>query len=139
MMKLEKSIISIIMIITVALLLTGCSYVSNSIEEEFSERSSFTGEATYDGTHVTITWDDSDSDVGDVYDIFITSEPNDEFSDYEHIPPTPTCTSSPFIYTFNPPAARRGIYFFRIAKFSRNDKNELVMDEVSAAIKVLIY
>mgnify|MGYP001158014795 CR=1 FL=1 len=77
----------IILIPFILSLLSGCSYVTDSIEAAITERASFSASATYNAgppASVTITWDESDmtSDFAG-YEIYRTKYPNDEYSEYE--------------------------------------------------------
>lgn len=81
-----KYIKLIILAISLSTLFTGCSYVSDMAEAAITTRASFDADAVYDPATktVTISWDHTDS--GDSFagiEIYRTSEPNREFSDYE--------------------------------------------------------
>ena len=141
-MNLMKTLTKIFFLLTVIIYFTGCSYITNEIDEELNERSSFTGKGVYNqSTHtVTISWDETWSSV-DHFEIYRTAEPNDEFSDYEYIG---SCSSDEESYNDIIPASLiRGIYFYRIAKIKKSDddddgEEEPYIDEVSGYIMVKI-
>ena len=65
---------------------TGCSYVSDMVEGAITKRSGFSITADYDSVlkRVTVTWDELDSsDNFAGYEIYITSEKDDEYAGYE--------------------------------------------------------
>jgi len=67
------------------MLITGCSYVSDSIEGAITDRSSFTLNAEYSkiGGHVDLTWEETDSSSNFAgIEIYRTKYPNDEYSEY---------------------------------------------------------
>ncbi len=114
-----------------ALLFTGCSYVTNETEEYFNDKSSFSGTATFDGNFVKLEWKEIDDKFQ--YQIFKTTEPNDEFSDYKYIDSTFLETYSEMI-----PPSVTGVFYYRIAAVIRSDNGVLEFDKVSGPIRVEI-
>ena len=126
--------IILLFIAATAFLSTGCSYVSDMIEGAITDRASFSAHATYSGGVVTITWDDQDTD-SDYFagiEIYITKEPNDEYSEYitigdQFITPLENLDDSGTVsFTYNPSTIESnpllwGKYFFRVAYIDWDD------------------
>ncbi|HXK65622.1 MAG TPA: hypothetical protein PK348_05100 [Spirochaetota bacterium] len=126
-----------------------CSYVADYIEGEITNRARFSISAHYEaGTGVIVEWDanpGNDSFAG--YEIYMTQEPNNEYSDYFVIgAPYDIGTSSyfqidgalsnssttQFIHTSLPPS---GIYFYRVGviEWDERDYNNDGEDEKKPA------
>lgn len=120
-------------IISIALaqfLLTGCSYVSDYVEGEITNRASFSIEAEQSGSSVIITWKetDSSSDFAGI-EIYRTRKANDEYAGYVLVAnrfngslsgnlsngSTTSCTvNGPSLDGATVPAGTSGIYFYRV-------------------------
>ncbi len=128
---MKNRIIIITALLTASL--TGCSYVSDMIEGAISQRSSFSAEAAYDGSDVTVTWDaaDSDSDFAG-FEIYRTSQPNDEYSTYITVADRFLYTSdgldstSTVSFTYNAAdvESKPGKYFYRVGVIYWDDPVE---------------
>jgi len=82
-MRLLKYIFYIISSLVLVSGSTACSYVSDTVEGLITDRASFSATAEYDGSGVIIRWDETDdSDDFAGYEIYRTSDPNDEFTSY---------------------------------------------------------
>lgn len=80
--KIMKNLI-ILAAAFISLTLSGCSYVTDMIEAGITERASFSADAVYTGGNVIISWDQADSNEDFVgIEIYRTSRPNDEYSEY---------------------------------------------------------
>lgn len=118
-----------------SLTITGCSYVTDMIEAAISERASFSITAEYNAGQVIIRWDNPDSsDYFAGVEIYRTSIPDDEYSDYETVAdrfytgysslgtPINTCID------LAPPSGSGKTYFYRIGIIHWNepeaDRNE---------------
>lgn len=122
-----------------AIIMTGCSYVTDSIEGAITNRASFSADAVYSGGSVTITWDeaDFDSDFAGI-EIYRTSEPNDEYSNYMLVASQYqiwngsgyTSTSTPelgYYYTTSytdTSSLSSGIYFYRVGIIYWDDPSD---------------
>ncbi len=81
-----KYIKLIILATFLSTMFTGCSYVSDYVEGKISDRASFAVEAEYIQVDddVALSWDETDSsDNFAGIEIYRTSRPNDEYSEYE--------------------------------------------------------
>lgn len=76
-----------ILAITMFASVTACSYVVDMVERSITKRASFSVNATYDSVAhtVTITWDESGGGNFAGYEVYVTSDPDDEYSGYEII------------------------------------------------------
>jgi len=77
-----QSILSKIIVVLFLVSCIGCSYIADSIEAELTNRANFSIDAYYDSGSVIISWDanpDYDSFAG--YEIYMTGDANDEFSE----------------------------------------------------------
>jgi len=131
-MKYIKLIIIITLLNTA---FTGCSYVSDYVEGEITNRASFSAEATYSGGTVTVTWDKTDSsDSFAGIEIYRTSDKNDEYADYElvasryfntHIGDNLDDGTTTSYTDTTPPSS--GIYFYRVGfiHIERDDNDVL--------------
>lgn len=97
---------------------SGCSYVSDYVEGVITDRASFSVKAVYNAGTVTVTWDktDSSSDFAG-FEIYRTSQENDEYADYTRIASRYTDSSlangsiTTYVDTALPSS---GIYFYRV-------------------------
>ncbi len=122
--------IKLIIFISLLFISAGCSYVSDMVEGEITDRASFSIQAQQVGNNIVITWSETDlsSDFAGI-EIYRTREPNDEYSGYVtaadrfsgavsgnlNSGTTITCTVNKPFYdgaTVNTPPG--GIYFYRV-------------------------
>lgn len=127
MINLKKIITPVILLFCLA----GCSYITNEIEADFNDRTSFSGRAIFDGNSVDLEWDEIDNTFE--YQIFRTTMSNDEFSEYKFIGRSVIEKYSELI-----PSSMMGIYYYRIAAISRSDQGILDFDKVSGPVRVVI-
>ncbi len=113
-----------------AFFLPGCSYMADAIEGAITERASFSIDAEYNSStnEVTITWDESGS-FNDFagFEIYRTSEANDEFSKYiviaSYYQGSPTVGLSNSSYTYNV-GTINGVYFYRVGIIAWDEDDE---------------
>ncbi len=138
-------------------LFSGCSYVSDYIEGQITNRASFELKADYNSTtHVVrLSWDETDTSDGFAgIEIYATSEPNDEYETYElvaspyfHNFGLGSGTTTSYSYTLNAlttPPLSPGVYFYRVA-FIHWDEDDSVsydsetsIDKISGYAKIVI-
>ncbi len=84
-MKMNRRITRYMALLAVAMLsaLTACSYAMDYVERIITTRASFSVDAEYDGTNIIISWDESGGSNFAGYEIYMTTRPNDEYSDYQ--------------------------------------------------------
>lgn len=158
-----KNIKLLIILVLLNTAFSGCSYVSDYIEGQITNRASFSLTAEYISAtdDVLLTWDKTDSsDNFAGIEIYRTSEPNDEYASYElvasryfnvnigdnlNVGSTTTYTDT------TPPSS--GVYFYRVGIIHiDNDDNDnpydasnplyynlyTSIDEISGYAKVVI-
>ncbi len=82
-MKRTMSRYIAILAATMIATVTACSYVVDMVERSITKRASFSITATYvKGSGVTISWDESGGGNFAGYEIYMTEEPDDEYSGY---------------------------------------------------------
>lgn len=64
---------------------SGCSYVSDYIEAQLTDRASFSIQAVYNAGEVVITWNESGGTNFAGFEVYITDAPDDEYAGYEII------------------------------------------------------
>lgn len=123
----------------ISLVSSGCSYVTDMVEGSITERASFSADASYDGSNVKITWDQAESNSNFMgIEIYRTSEPNDEYSDYIKVADQfshttanlDLNTTTQFTYLVSsdtgPNTPLHGVYFYRVGiiywKHSETDR-----------------
>jgi hypothetical protein len=107
---------------------SGCSYVSDYIEGQITDRASFSIEVQYSGGNVNISWDKTDTGGNFAgIEIYRTSDANDEYANYELVasrnyngPGLDSGTTQSYTDTllttfYDSIPASNGIYFYRVA------------------------
>lgn len=61
---------------------SGCSYVSDYIEAQLTDRASFSIQAVYSGGDIVITWNESGGTNFAGFEVYITDAPDDEYAGY---------------------------------------------------------
>lgn len=120
-MKYIKLIILIVFLNTA---FTGCSYVSDAVEGKITNKASFTVTAQYSAGNIILTWDKSDTSQDFAgFEIYRTSEPNDEYATYELVAnrfiSSPNALSNGLTLTYTVPAPPPGsvtprTFFYRV-------------------------
>ena len=111
---------SIIALLTLVLM-PGCSYVSDAVEGAITERASFSIDASFDGSDVNISWDETDTSEGFAgIEIYRTSRPNDEYSKYDLVASRyvnsggyALSSGNTTFYSYTP-VGLYGTYFYRV-------------------------
>jgi len=100
-MKRTMSRYTAILAATMIATVTACSYVVDVVERSITKRASFSITATYDpGTkNVTITWTESAGGNFAGFEVYVTTEPDDEYSDYAVAAAGYTISSNAFFET----------------------------------------
>ncbi len=119
-------------ILAVSLLtsMSACSYMMDAIEGAITDRSSFSIHAEYSVGNVYISWDETDSGEEFAgYEIYITEEPDDEYSGYDIVASRYFKNGSPSLkysttdhYSAAKPESG-GLYFYRVGIIHWNEKN----------------
>jgi hypothetical protein len=118
-MKYIKSI-SIILFLFYSL--TGCSYVSDYVEGQITNRASFSINAEYrtGPDRVVLTWTETDtSDDCAGIEIYRSKYANDEYAPYEIISKESSVTNS-----YSDTAFISGVSFYRVGFIHYDDKDE---------------
>ncbi len=125
------------LIILLFYLLTGCSYVSDYVEGEITNRASFSITAEYNsGTgDVDLSWSETDSSESFAgIEIYRSKYANDEYAPYGIIG-----SSSSYIDAFtdiNPPS---GTYFYRVGFIHWDEEDSIDYDNETSISKVSGY
>ena len=132
-MKYIKTILIILLFYS----LTGCSYVSDYIEGEITNRASFSITAEYNsGTgEVDLSWtetDSSDSFAG--IEIYRSKYANDEYAPYGIIG-----SSLSYIDTFTDTTPPSGTYFYRVGFIHWDEEDSIDYDSETSISKVSGY
>jgi len=149
-MKYIKLIIIITLLNTA---FTGCSYVSDYVEGELTNRASFGLDADYSGGIVTLRWDktDSSSEFAGI-EIYRTTEKNDEYETYEVVATKVTngtlgngLTTSCTVSANLPNTVSSGeIYFYRVGFIHWDEEDSTIynsetsIDAISGYAKIVI-
>jgi hypothetical protein len=116
-----KYIKSLTVILLLLYSLTGCSYVSDYVEGQITNRASFSVQAEYDGTNVVLIRDETDySDDFAGIEIYRSSNPNNEYALYEMI-----------AYKWNNIQLRDGSNYPTNPKTFTDDLSDLDLDPIS--------
>lgn len=117
------------LVIYIMTLMTGCSYVSDTIEGKISDRASFSIEVFQSGNDIIIKWNEyfySEDFAG--IEIYRTKNPDDEYSSYILIGNrwTDSSLGNPYSSTFTHSngADSKGIYFYRVACINWEDPKD---------------
>ncbi|MCX8122743.1 MAG: hypothetical protein N3F66_01095 [Spirochaetes bacterium] len=131
-----RKIISYIFLVAIAHSMIACSYTADYIEGALTNRASFSISARYEsGTGVIVEWTtnpNEDSFAG--YEIYMTKEANNEFSDmivvgacysigssyFQTDSTLDSSSTSQFTHTALPPS---GIYFYRVGVIDWDERD----------------
>ena len=125
------------LIILLFYLLTGCSYVSDYVEGEITNRASFSITAEYNsGTgDVDLSWSETDTSESFAgIEIYRSKYANDEYAPYGIIG-----SSSSYIDTFTDNSPPSGIYFYRVGFIHWDEEDSIDYDNETSISKVSGY